>query len=169
MNRTGGFAEHVTAPEKCLIAWPDHLSAQAASLAEPLANGVHVVRLTEQLAPNIVVVLGAGPIGLMCQQAFQCMSSADLIVADLIEERLDAASRIGAKRVINSRHEDFLTTVLNATGGEGADIVVDAAGSRLSKHGSACTKTQSLWILTKSRLPKEGCREAMRLRLLNSR
>lgn len=134
MNRSGAFAEYVVAPEKCLVAWPDHLPAAAASLAEPLANGVHVVGLTRQLNPSLVVIVGAGPIGLLCQQAFQCMTAADVVVADLIEERLDAATLLGAEQIINSRHEDFLATVRDLTDGEGADIIVDAVGTTLSKQ-----------------------------------
>lgn len=149
MNRAGAFAEYVTAPEKCLIPWPESLSVEAASLAEPLANGVHVVGLTRRLAPNSVVIIGAGPIGLMCQQAFQSLSSADTVVADFIPERLDAAGRLGTKHLINSRHEDFLAEVLNLTGGDGADVVVDAVGSGLSKQQSlAATRPggATVWI-----------------------
>lgn len=136
MHRQGGFAEYVTAPERCLIGWPEHLQAEAASLAEPLANGVHVVGLTKDLRPNLVVVVGAGPIGLLAQQAFQSLTSADVIVADLLQERLEVASRFGAKRVINSRHEDLLAEVLRLSDGEGADVFVDAVGTNLSKQQS---------------------------------
>src|SRR3989454_12424644 len=136
MNRAGGFAEYVSVPEQCLVAWPEPLPADAASLAEPLANGVHVVGLTRQLNPGIVVIIGAGPIGLLSQQAFQCLSSADVVVADLIPERLDVASSLGAKQVINCSEEDFLAEVFRLTGGEGADVLVDAVGSGLSKKQS---------------------------------
>src|SRR5262249_330548 len=104
--------------------------------AEPLANGVHVVGLTQQLAPNLVAIIGAGPIGLLCQQAFQCLTSADVMVIDLLQERLGVANRLGAKRVVNSRYEDLAATVANLTGGEGADVVVDAVGNSSSKQQS---------------------------------
>lgn len=149
MNRAGAFAEYVTAPEKCLVAWPEPLSAEAASLAEPLANGVHVVGLTRQLNPSIVVILGAGPIGLLSQQAFQCLSSADVVVADLIQERLNVASALGAKHIINVCREDLLAEVFRLTGGEGADLVVDAVGSGLSKKQAlAATRPggTAVWI-----------------------
>src|ERR1051325_6450696 len=48
MNRGGAFAEYVTAPERCLVAWPEPLAAEAAALAEPLANGVHIVGLARR-------------------------------------------------------------------------------------------------------------------------
>lgn len=149
MNRAGGFAEYVSAPEQCLVAWPEHLPAEAASLAEPLANGVHVVGLTRELNPGIVVIIGAGPIGLLCQQAFQCLSTAKVVVADLIPERLDVASRLGAEYIIDSRHQNLLEEVLRVTGGEGADVLVDAVGSGLSKKQSlAATRPGGItvWI-----------------------
>jgi L-iditol 2-dehydrogenase len=120
-----------------------------ASLAEPLANGVHVVGLTRELNPGIVAIVGAGPIGLLCQQAFQCLSPADVVVGDLIRERLDVASRLGARQTIDSTREDFVEEVLKLTGGEGADVVVDAVGGALSKKQSlAATRPggTTVWI-----------------------
>ncbi len=151
MNRQGGFAEFVTVPEKCLVAWPDGLPAAAASLAEPLANGVHVVGLTWQLIPSRVVIVGAGPIGLLCQQAFQCLTTAETAVADLLQDRLSVASALGAKQIINSSYEDFLGEVDTFTRGEGADIVVDAVGSGVSKQQAiAATRPGGItvWIGT---------------------
>jgi L-iditol 2-dehydrogenase len=149
MNRPGGFAEYTTTPASCLVPMPDNLSEAVASLSEPLANGVHVVNLARGLVPSVVAVIGAGPIGLLCQQAFQCLTSADVFVADLVEERLDAAKRLGANEVINSREIDFLSEVDRMTGGEGADVVVDAVGSELSKQQSlAATRPggMAVWL-----------------------
>jgi len=149
MNRAGGFAEFVSAPEHCLVVWPEPLPAESASLAEPLANGVHVVGLTRDLNPGIVVIIGAGPIGLLCQQAFRCLSAAEVVVADFIPERLDVACRLGAKQVVDSRHEALLEQVLRLTDGDGADLVVDAVGSALSKKQSlAATRPggTTVWI-----------------------
>jgi L-iditol 2-dehydrogenase len=67
MHRLGAFAERVNVPARCLIPWPPNLPAEAACLAEPLANGVHIFNLIRSLAPRRVLVIGAGPIGLMCQ------------------------------------------------------------------------------------------------------
>ncbi|MBS0664597.1 MAG: alcohol dehydrogenase catalytic domain-containing protein, partial [Verrucomicrobia bacterium] len=49
MHRPGAFAEYVNVPARCLIPWPEQLAAEAAALAEPLANGIHVVNLTRHL------------------------------------------------------------------------------------------------------------------------
>ena len=71
MHRGGAFAEYVRVPTRVLIPWPEELSAPAAALAEPLGNGVHIVNLTRHLPLRTALVIGAGPIGLMCQQALQ--------------------------------------------------------------------------------------------------
>ncbi|MEP7336315.1 MAG: alcohol dehydrogenase catalytic domain-containing protein [Acidobacteriota bacterium] len=136
MQRLGAFAELVTAPESCVVGWPDHLPAEAASLTEVLANGVHVSNLVKRLNPRKAVVVGAGPIGLMTQQALQVLLGAEVMVSDLIPERLEAATRLGAKHVINSKQDNFQQAVLDWTDGEGADVIVDAVGSPTTKQQS---------------------------------
>ncbi|MDQ3012483.1 MAG: alcohol dehydrogenase catalytic domain-containing protein [Acidobacteriota bacterium] len=136
MQRLGAFAELVTAPESCVVGWPDHLPAEAASLAEVLANGVHVAGLVKRLDPRKVVVIGAGPIGLMTQQALQVLLGAQVMASDLIPERLEAATKLGAKQVVNPKQENFQQIVLDWTDGEGADVIVDAVGSPITKQQS---------------------------------
>lgn len=136
MQRPGAFAEYVAVPESSAVGWPDHLPAEAASLSEVLANGVHVVGLSHHLTPRKVVVIGAGPIGLMAQQAFQVLTGAEVTVSDLIPERLEAATKLGARHVINSRQDDFQKAVFDWTEGEGADVIVDAVGSPTTKQQS---------------------------------
>ncbi len=128
MQRLGAFAELVTAPEKSVVAWPDHLPAEAASLTEVLSNGVHVVGLSKRLNPRKVLILGAGPIGLMTLQAFQAMTDAEIMVTEILPERLKTATKLGAKLAINPHQDDLQSAVLDWTDGEGADVVVDAVG-----------------------------------------
>lgn len=134
MHLPGGFAEYVVAPERSLLKWPSNVPAEAACLAEPLANGVHVVNLIRHLEPRSVVVIGAGPIGMFCQQAIKAMLGIDTITCDLIPERLTHAARLGASATINSRRENVVKRVHELTSGEGADVVVDAVGGSLTKR-----------------------------------
>lgn len=136
MHRPGAFAEYVNVPARCLLPWPENLPAAAAALAEPMANGLHVVNLTRHLPAATALVIGAGPIGLFCQQALQVQRGARVLVADLSPERLAVAKRLGAARVINPREEDMVKIVAAETGGEGADLTVDAVGSALTKQSS---------------------------------
>jgi threonine dehydrogenase-like Zn-dependent dehydrogenase len=126
----------VNVPARCLLPWPEHLPAAAAALAEPMANGLHVANLTRHLPVATALVIGAGPIGLFCQQALQVVRGARVIVADLSPERLAVARKLGAVRIVNPREEDLVKIVAAETGGEGADLTVDAVGSALTKQTS---------------------------------
>ena len=134
MHRSGAFAGFVSVPAHCLVDWPASLPATAACLAEPLANGIHVVGLTRHLNVKTVLVFGSGPIGLMCQQAFQAMLGATVIVTDLDAMRLQVARRLGAYRTVDAKIGSALDCVAELTDGEGADVVVDAVGSAATKR-----------------------------------
>lgn len=147
MQRPGAFAEYVCAPARTLVAWPKTLAPEAAAMAEPLANGIHVVGLARRLTPSVVVVIGAGPLGLLCQQAFRKLSAADVIAVDRMPERLEVARRLGAKEVVNSGEDDLIARVAALTGGEGADVVVDAAGSAWTKsHAVKATRVGGMTV-----------------------
>jgi len=136
MHRPGAFAEYVAAPADVLLEWPDELPAAAACLAEPLGNGVHVVNLTRHLPAATAVVIGAGPIGLMCQQALQTLRGTRVMVADLSRGRLAVATRLGAAKTVVSKEQDLAHEAQAWTGGEGVDLVIDAAGSAATKRMS---------------------------------
>lgn len=136
MHRPGAFAEWVVVPARCLIHWPETVRAESACLAEPLANGVHIFNLTRHLPIKSVLVIGAGPIGLMCQQVMQVMGGATVYVSDVIAERRDAASRVGAEAVIDPMRENVVEVVRAQTEGEGVDLVIDAVGSERTKRQS---------------------------------
>jgi L-iditol 2-dehydrogenase len=128
MHRGGAFAEYVNVPARCVIPMDARTDFRAACLTEPLANGVHIVGLTRHLDASRVLVLGAGPIGLMAQQAFQALTGAEVLVADVCSERLEVARRLGAARVLNPRETDLEGAVAELTASEGLPLVVDAVG-----------------------------------------
>jgi L-iditol 2-dehydrogenase len=134
MHRPGAFAEFVNVPASCLVPWPESLSPQSACLAEPLANGVHVANRLKPHNPRRIVVLGAGPIGLMCQQAVQVMLGATTIVSDIVPERLEIAKRLGAYATANAKTGELETMASEA--GEAVDAVIDAVGSESTKQQS---------------------------------
>lgn len=136
MHRPGAFAEFVNVPARCLIPLPENLPAEAAAMAEPMANGIHVVRVSRHLPAAIALVIGAGPIGLFCQQALQVLRGSRVMVADLSPERLAVAKKLGAFRVVNPREEDLVKAVMAETDGEGVDLTVDAVGGAITKKNS---------------------------------
>lgn len=129
MHRGGAFGEYVNVPAHCLVPMPENVTPQAACMTEPLANGIHIVNLTRHLNPKKVLVIGAGPIGLVTQQAFQSLLGVDVYVADLRHERLSIARKLGATATINSSEEDLVSAIYEFTEQEGIDLVVDAVGA----------------------------------------
>lgn len=134
MHRPGAFAEFVSVPVSSLIPWPEGVPAQAACLTEPLANGVHIANRLQPHKPRTVVILGAGPIGLMCQQAVQVMLGVQTIVSDMVPERLETAKKLGALAIAKAGTGELEAQVSEATEGEGADAVIDAVGSGTTKQ-----------------------------------
>jgi threonine dehydrogenase-like Zn-dependent dehydrogenase len=81
-----------------------------------------------KLAPGEVeVVVGAGPIGLMHMQIAQ-RYGARVIVADLIQERLELAKKLGADITCNNSNGNLKDVVMSVTDGRGADAAVVAVG-----------------------------------------
>lgn len=136
MHRAGAFAEFVNVPARVLLEWPDALPAEAACLTEPLANGVHIVNLTRHLKPQTVLVIGAGPIGLMALGAMRALLDATVLICDLAPNRLDAAHKMGARETFDPRQRDAVEVAREFTGGEGVDIVIDAVGVSSTKRQS---------------------------------
>jgi alcohol dehydrogenase len=79
---------------------------------------------------DTVVIFGAGPVGLCAVASARVFNPARVIVVDVEEYRLEMASRLGADLVIDASVEDVRTLVKEATGGWGADYVVEAVGKQ---------------------------------------
>lgn len=105
----------------------DTTSFKAAAFTEPLACVVRGQKMLDLSPGEVELVIGAGPIGLMHMQVARRFG-ARVIVADLIQERLDLAHRLGADVVHNSSAGDLKQVVKDVSGGRGADAAVVAVG-----------------------------------------
>jgi L-iditol 2-dehydrogenase len=129
----GGFAEYVRIPGTALAAGnlvklPDHVSFEQAVIAEPLACCINGNRKSNIQLNDTVVVIGAGPIGLMHVQLAKLSGASKIIVSELLEHRLDKALEAGATTLVNSGKESLYDVVMRETDGYGADAVIMAIG-----------------------------------------
>jgi (R,R)-butanediol dehydrogenase / meso-butanediol dehydrogenase / diacetyl reductase len=134
IHSPGGFAEYVLAPQSNVYPLPEGVGARTGALAEPLANGVHGVRLG--LANHKVehaVVIGAGTIGLMCIQAAVLDGIPDVSVVETHEARRDQALELGAHSAYASG-EEAREALEEPTEGFGADLVIDAVGAEATRR-----------------------------------
>lgn len=125
---TGAFAEYIVAPEEVVYRLPDQLTFIHGSLVEPLAVGVHAIRQAEVEIGDRVLVLGAGPIGLMCQICAREAGARDIIVTDLVDFNLQVAKNLGASLVVNNAREDLVARVQEYYGLNAIDVAIIAAG-----------------------------------------
>jgi alcohol dehydrogenase len=98
-------------------------------LSDILPTGYEVGVLNGQVRPgDVVVVVGAGPIGLSAITGARLFSPSLVVAIDLAATRLDAAKVFGADVVINNGEQDPIAAVRDLTGGLGADVVIEAVG-----------------------------------------
>ena len=106
------------------------LSYAEAALVEPLSVGIHAARLTDIQPGKTALVLGAGPIGLLATVAAHHAGALQVVVADVVPQRLELARRLGATTAVDVRTEDLGAVIDRLTGGAGADALLDTTGSR---------------------------------------
>lgn len=120
----GGFAERFAVPASAAIDLSVDVPDDVATLVEPLANAVHVTSRSVREGDDLLV-LGAGPIGTLVTRMAIERGAARVFVTDRIPARLELARAQGGSPVDAARAED---EVREATGGRGADVVIDAVG-----------------------------------------
>ncbi|HXW08646.1 MAG TPA: zinc-binding dehydrogenase [Vicinamibacterales bacterium] len=126
----GAMARYVGVPARCLHHIPDTLPFELACLAEPHSVAYQAMCINSTIRPgDVVVVLGPGPIGLLCTRMAALSGADPLIVAGLTADapRLETARRLGATRTVDVLTED-LAEVVRSYSPLGADLVCDASG-----------------------------------------
>lgn len=128
----GAFAEYMRIPAPLilqgnLIPIDSELDPAAAALIEPFAC---VLRGQEplQIGPDdVVLVVGAGPIGVMHVMLARLQGARRVIVSELSAARLPQVLKLGADRGVNVAEEDLAQIILEETDGQGADVIITAA------------------------------------------
>jgi L-iditol 2-dehydrogenase len=128
MQFDGAYADLVVVPEAMLLPLPDPLSYADGALIEPLAVAMHAVNRTPFELMDVVVVIGAGAIGLLTLLAARQRGAGSVIVTDRNDHRLAVAKSLGADLTVNVDRADPVAIVRDATGGRGADAVFEAVG-----------------------------------------
>ncbi len=123
-----GLAEYKLVPARALFVVPAELTFEEASLAEPISCVVHSVRKLQPELGDDVVVIGAGPMGLLNLLVLK-RRGARVIVCELDAARREKALALGADLVLDPHDGSFPAQVHAVTEGRGADAVVAAVGS----------------------------------------
>lgn len=129
----GAFAEYIRIPAAGVargnvFAMPKGLSFEKAALAEPLACVINGQERVGVCQGDTVVVLGAGPIGILHVKLARDAGAQQVIVSEPNPLRRAAAERAGADRSVDPKAEDLPAIVRAATAGLGADVAICAIG-----------------------------------------
>lgn len=129
----GAYAEYIKIPgrivEKNLVKIPDNLSFESAALVEPLACVLLGLKESGMQAGDAVIIIGAGPIGLMFIQVAKA-GGAKVISVVKRDEQVGLARQFGAAEVVQiGKVSDVVEAARKLSGnGRGADIVIEAVG-----------------------------------------
>ncbi len=143
----GAFAEYMLITAEAIrqgnvTPIPGDTPYPVAALAEPLScvfNGQEAVNVGPG---DVVLVVGAGPIGLMHVMLARLRGARAVMVSELSDSRLEQAAAYGADVLVNPEREDLPEAVREASQGRGADVVIVAApapeAQALALEGAAC-------------------------------
>ncbi|WP_374314367.1 zinc-binding dehydrogenase [Microbacterium sp.] len=123
-HRQGGAAEYLLVEDHMIRVLPDGLPLERAALAEPLAVALHAVALAGDITGKRVLVIGAGPIGLLVVAAAADAGAAAIGASDLRPEPLDRAARLGAAELVLVGRD--------AIDDESYDVVFECSGVAVS-------------------------------------
>ncbi len=126
IERFGGFAERCALPSAYAYRLPESLPIEAGALVEPLACCVRGIDQARVVAGDVVVVLGAGPIGCLLIQLARLSGAGMICCVEPDETRRGCARGAGAEEVCAP--DDATALLARVRPGIGADVVIEASG-----------------------------------------
>ncbi|KAH7156663.1 chaperonin 10-like protein [Dactylonectria macrodidyma] len=132
----GTLTGYWVAPADFCFKLPDNVSQQEGALIEPLAVAVHIVKQANVKPGHSVVVMGAGPVGLLCAAVAKAYGATKIVSVDIVQSKLDFAKEFASTHVYSSQRiapEENAKALLELAGiPDGADVVIDASGAEPS-------------------------------------
>lgn len=139
INRDGAFAEYMCVPALAIhqgnvMAITDDLDSAEAACVEPLACVLRGQNAINVHSGDIVVIMGAGPIGIMHIMMAKLRGAARIITSEPNAHRREQALHFGADRVVDSTSGELSQVVMDDSHGRGADVVITAAPAKAAQE-----------------------------------
>ncbi|MFQ5911693.1 MAG: zinc-binding dehydrogenase [Nitrospinota bacterium] len=133
----GGFAEYCVVPVQCLHRIPGAMDFAEATLVTTAGTAIMGLERAGVETGDRVLVLGAGPVGLLTAQFAQHLGAGEVVITDVDDARLAVARDVGVDRAVHPEREDLGPSV----GEGGADLVVECTGvPALFEEGLGCLR-----------------------------
>jgi alcohol dehydrogenase/L-iditol 2-dehydrogenase len=149
----GAMARYVKVPARCLHRLSAQVPFEVAALTEPCCVAYQAVVVNSRVRPgDVVAVIGPGPIGLLCAAVARLCGAARVVLAGITRDRprLDLGLRMGATDAFDVQAEDVAQAICAMGDGQGADVVIDAAGV------SASLRDALAWVRPAGQVTKVG-------------
>ncbi|MBQ6550594.1 MAG: alcohol dehydrogenase catalytic domain-containing protein [Lachnospiraceae bacterium] len=129
---TGAGSEYFAVDASKIDVLPEGMTLDEGAMIEPLAVTVHAAKRFPELPGSKVLILGAGPIGILLLQSVKALGASFVMMTDVSDYRLSLARSLGADVTVNTRDNDFTAAFLSAFGPDKADVIYDCAGSNIT-------------------------------------
>lgn len=127
VHTDGGYREYLTAPEDAMHLIPENIPFSDAIMIEPLSIAFQARSRANVVDDDIIFILGAGALGKSMIKAMT-LTNAKIIVADIFDDKLEEARKLGAHYTVNAKKENMIEAVRKLSGGYGPTVSIDAAG-----------------------------------------
>ncbi|TKY45100.1 Sorbitol dehydrogenase [Spatholobus suberectus] len=128
----GSLANQIVHPADLCFKLPDNVSLEEGAMCEPLSVGVHACRRANIGPETNVLIMGAGPIGLVTMLAARAFGAPRTVIVDVDDHRLSVAKSLGAYDIVkvSTNIQDVAEEVvqIQKVMGAGIDVTFDCAG-----------------------------------------
>jgi threonine dehydrogenase-like Zn-dependent dehydrogenase len=129
VTHDGGMAEYAKIAAQALHGLPAHVTLRQGALVEPLSVALHGVRRSRLKAGDDVLIMGAGPIGLLTLQCARLAGARRAIVSEVDPARAALAHRLGATTVLNPARDNLSVALADLTDGLGPEVIFICTGA----------------------------------------
>lgn len=125
----GAMCDYFCISSEMALAIPDEMNIDDAALVEPACVAYHGAKRASLTPDDVVLIVGAGPIGVFCLQSCFALGAKAVYIADMDAERLEIAKSLGATGVIDCSKES-LEDGLARLGAEKITVYYDCVGEK---------------------------------------
>jgi len=124
----GVYAEYLVCPQERMMKIPQNMSWERAAVVEPLAGAAYAIERGGVGPTDTVLVVGAGPVGLMLLLGLKAIGVKTVYMTDISETRRKKAGEQGATLVLNPLETKISEVIKELTSGRGVDVAIEAVG-----------------------------------------